>query len=78
MFRGCVTGKTPVALSDIMPSGSPGEVSEWSIVQSWKDCLLKGSEGSNPSLSGFLIEPLSKTGDQSRMNQQWAASRVND
>ncbi len=56
MFRGRVTGKTPVALSDIMPSGSPGEVSEWSIVQSWKDCLRqKRNEGSNPSLSEFYL-----------------------
>ena len=32
-----------------------GEVSEWSIVRSWKDRLPhKGSEGSNPSLSDFF------------------------
>ncbi len=35
---------------------TPGEVSEWSMVQSWKDCLRqKRNEGSNPSFSEFLL-----------------------
>jgi hypothetical protein len=39
-----------------MTAGSHGEVSEWSIVRSWKDRLRhKRSEGSNPSLSGFYL-----------------------
>ena len=28
-----------------------GEMSEWSMVQSWKGCVLKGTGGSNPPLS---------------------------
>src|SRR5277367_1889185 len=36
-----------------MSAGLHGEVSEWSIVQSWKDCLRQRSVGSNPTLSEF-------------------------
>jgi len=45
-------------------------MSEWSIEHAWKACVLKGTEGSNPSLSatyktndeivGFFISPSSK------------------
>ena len=28
-----------------------GWVTEWSIVHAWKACVLKGTEGSNPSPS---------------------------
>jgi hypothetical protein len=56
MFQRQFRTNNPLPLSDIMPSGSPGEVSEWSIVQSWKDCLRqKRNEGSNPSLSEFYL-----------------------
>ena len=28
-----------------------GEVAEWSIAHAWKACVLKGTVGSNPTLS---------------------------
>ena len=34
-----------------MPSLQRGEMAEWSKAHAWKACELKGSEGSNPSLS---------------------------
>ena len=36
-----------------------GEVAEWSKAQHWKCCvLLKGTVGSNPTLSAIFIKPL--------------------
>lgn len=34
-----------------------GEVSEWSIVQPWKGCVLKGTAGSNPAFSAKSNKP---------------------
>jgi hypothetical protein len=31
--------------------GPPGGVTEWPKVHDWKSCVLKGTEGSNPSPS---------------------------
>ncbi len=30
---------------------APGAVTEWPKVHDWKSCVLKGTEGSNPSRS---------------------------
>ena len=34
-----------------------GGMTEWPKVHDWKSCVLKGTEGSNPSLSAILDPP---------------------
>ena len=43
-----------------------GEMSEWSMVQSWKGCVLKGTGGSNPPLSEKKISETYVSGDSKR------------
>jgi hypothetical protein len=33
----------------------PGEVTEWPKVHDWKSCVLKGTVGSNPTLSANAL-----------------------
>ena len=47
-----------------------GEMSEWSMVQSWKGCVLKGTGGSNPPLSDKKEREYSCGGFETRSRRQ--------
>ena len=48
-----------------------GEMSEWSMVQSWKGCVLKGTGGSNPPLSDKKEREYSCGGFETRSRRPW-------
>src|ERR1700731_4035686 len=49
------------AFPTILCLGQEGWVTEWSIVHAWKACVLKGTEGSNPSPSASSQAQLFQT-----------------
>ena len=52
-----------------------GEMSEWSMVQSWKGCVLKGTGGSNPPLSDKKEREYSCGGFETRSRRPTGGER---
>ena len=52
-----------------------GEMSEWSMVQSWKGCVLKGTGGSNPPLSDKKEREYSCGGFETRSRRPLGGER---